>query len=61
MDEKEEFVGFPFMGDVIDHAVSLKMRAKQAHDLALKHGFSLKQADKIQTEVERKIQYKAKS
>jgi hypothetical protein len=52
--EQPEFVGFNFMGDVIDHAIRFRMRAERAYDLAIKSGFSLSQADEIRIEVKRK-------
>ena len=49
--EQPEFVGFNFMGDIIEHFNN----PQQAYCVALNNGFSAKQAEEIQTEVEKKI------
>ena len=48
--EQPEFVGFNFMGDIIEHFNN----PRQAYCVALKNGFSATQAEEIQIEVEKK-------
>ena len=48
--EQPEFVGFNFMGDIIEHFKD----AEKAYQSALMNGFSVKQAEEIRIEVENK-------
>ena len=47
--EQPEFVGFNFMGDIIEHFKD----AEKAYQSALMNGFSVKQAEEIRIEVEK--------
>ncbi len=49
-EDQPEFVGFPFMGDVIEHCNDVD----EAYQLAILNGFSEKQAQIICEEVEKK-------
>jgi len=50
-EDEPEFVGFNFMGDIIEHCRT----ADHAYRLAILNGFSEKQAQIIHEEVEKKI------
>ena len=48
--KQPEFIGFHFMGDIIEHFNN----PRQAYCVALNNGFSVTQAEVIQIEVEKK-------
>lgn len=54
--EQPEFVGFNFMGDIIEHFND----AEKAYQSALVNGFSAKQAEEIRIEVEKKVNQQGK-
>ena len=55
-EDQPEFVGFNFMGDIIEHCNT----AKNAYRLAILNGFSEKQAQIICEEVEKKSNFTPK-